>query len=287
MSNTAVATYEPYPFADEADVAIHTRLAADAAGATKMDRPEWSGVHPLTGDVYVTLTNNAHRGGVGKYPPDPANPRFYTDPQGTSGNVNGHIIRIKETDADASATTFHWDIYLFGARADSDEAGVNLSGLVEENDFSSPDGLFFSQAHKGLMWILTDDDAYTDTTNCMMLSAVPGAHGDGGRCTLTNRAVPIVGGDQRVETYVGKAATTSTLKRFLVGPKGCEITGITETPDGKTLFVNIQHPGEETLTSDIATPANYQSHWPSSDGLSRPRSSTLVITKKGGGIVGS
>jgi secreted PhoX family phosphatase len=71
-----------------------------------------------------------------------------------------------------------------------------------------------------------------------------------------------------------------------VGPKGCEITGITETPDGKTIFVNIQHPGENTADADIATPANYESHWPATDGTARPRSATIVITKNDGGVVG-
>lgn len=122
----------------------------------------------------------------------------------------------------------------------------------------------------------------------MMLAAVPGTHGDGGSYSITNTAVPTNGGtDQVVATYVGKDATAATLKRFLVGPKGCEITGITETPDGKTIFVNIQHPGENTADADIATPANYESHWPAGDATSRPRSSTIVITKNDGGIVGA
>ncbi len=49
-----------------------------------------------------------------------------------------------------------------------------------------------------------------------------------------------------VTTYVGKNGGEQKLRRFLVGPKECEITGIAETPDGKALFVNIQHPGEST-----------------------------------------
>jgi secreted PhoX family phosphatase len=65
-----------------------------------------------------------------------------------------------------------------------------------------------------------------------------------------------------VDTYVGKAPTADTLKRFLVGPKDCEITGIAETPDGKALFVNIQHPGEGTKMADIGDPAKYTSQWP-------------------------
>ena len=72
-------------------------------------------------------------------------------------------------------------------------------------------------------------------------------------------------------TFVGKAPGAEGLKRFLVGPKGCEVTGIAESGDGRTLFVNIQHPGEETSADAIADPSKFQSHWP--DGSSaRPRS---------------
>lgn len=37
---------------------------------------------------------------------------------------------------------------------------------------------------------------------------------------------------------------TGELKRFLTGPLGCEVTGIAATPDFRTLFINIQHPGK-------------------------------------------
>jgi secreted PhoX family phosphatase len=137
------------------------------------------------------------------------------------------------------------------------------------------------------MWLETDDGAYTDVTNCMLLAALPGQQGDGGQATVTSKAVPSNGGaDQTVTTHVGKKATTATLRRFLVGPKGCEITGVAETPDGKALFINIQHPGEDTPAADIATPTNYQSHWPEG-GSARPRSATIVITKNDGGLVGA
>ena len=77
---------------------------------------------------------------------------------------------------------------------------------------------------------------------------------------------------------------------FLVGPKGCELTGITETPDGKALFVNIQHPGETTAAANIGDVSKYTSQWPANAGYGagkRPRSATLVITKNDGGRIGS
>jgi secreted PhoX family phosphatase len=87
-----------------------------------------------------------------------------------------------------------------------------------------------------------------------------------------------------VTTIVG-APLGEKLARFLVGPSQCEITGITETPDGRTLFVNIQHPGEETKPGDIGNPSAFTSHWPDG-GMARPRSATVVITRNNGGVIG-
>jgi hypothetical protein len=304
ITNAAIAGYATYDFADQGDVLINARLAADAVGATKMDRPEWCASHPGTGDVYFTLTNNSNR----KLAPtgsqqgvDAANPRSYSDgsnggAQGNPGNINGHIIRIAETGGLAAATGFRWDVYLFGAQAQRDAnsaltdaqyaALVNLSSLTDDQDFSSPDGLAFSKS-TGICWIQTDDGAYTDRTNCMMLAGIPGQVGDGAKKTLD------YGGGSTVDTWQGKAPTANTLKRFLVGPKDCEITGLAETPDGKTLFVNIQHPGETIRQADLADPSKYLSHWPGNAGYgaggatARPRSATVVITKNDGGRIGS
>ncbi len=272
-----------YRFADQADVLINARLAADALGATKMDRPEWGAVNPGNGEVYMTLTYNPSRA-LDKV--DAANPRFYNDPrQGIAqkGNANGHIIRWAELDSKGSATQFRWDVFLFGARSTADRDNINLSGLSADNDFSSPDGLWF--ARSGLLWVETDDHAYRDATNCMLLAAIPGTVGDGARREVVNADN---GRESRVTTYVGAAPGDERLRRFLVGPVDCEITGITETPDGRALFVNIQHPGETTNDKgfDIANPSTYLSHWPGG-GLSRPRSATIVITRDDGGPIGA
>jgi secreted PhoX family phosphatase len=294
MANPTVAGYAAYPFADAADVCVNARLAADAVGATKMDRPEWCGVNPRNGEVYFTLTNNSNRRveptGSSQLAPDAANPRAYTDMKGTtaqSGNPNGHLLRIKEGSGGNAATTFTWDIYLFAAEAGADKGMVNLSALTADQDMSSPDGLVFSPA-TGICWIQTDDGAYTDVSNCMMLAAIPGQVGDGGKKTLAYAKA--AGGTLNVDTQVGKPATPDTLKRFLVGPAGCEITGLCESPDGKAMFVNIQHPGETTAQANLADPAKYTSQWPTNAGYGpgkRPRSATIVITKNDGGRIGS
>lgn len=282
-SNGITPSYPAYAFADQADVLVNARLAADAAGATKMDRPEWGAVHPKNGEVYFTLTNNA----AAQRPitaVDAANPRFYNDKRITGadqkGNPNGHIIRFAEDGGFADALSFTWDVFLFGARASADPANVNISGLTDANDFSSPDGLWFSRANPGLLWIQTDDGAYTDVTNCMLLAAIPGRVGDGEERLITN-----VDGaaSSSVTTYVGETLGEKKLRRFLVGPKECEITGITETPDGKTLFVNVQHPGESTVPN--FSTGEFGSHWPGG-GSSRPRSATIVITRDDGGEIG-
>ncbi len=297
FTNPIVAAITTYPFADQADVSVHSRIAADALGATKMDRPEWCGVNPSNGEIYFTLTNNSNRrvepaAGGAQLAPDSANPRVYTDIRGAStsqvGNPNGHILRMKEGAAGSAATAFTWDVYLFGAESSASPGAVNLSSLTAEQDFSSPDGLVFSP-YTGICWVQTDDGAYTDVTNCMMLAALPGQVGDGKKLTLS---YPRTAGAATlaVDTYVGKLPTADTLKRFLVGPVGCEITGLCETPDGKAMFINIQHPGENTAQAVIADPTRYTSQWPSNAGYGagkRPRSATIVITKNDGGRIGS
>jgi len=263
-----------YPFTSQAAVVVHTRLAADSVGATKMDRPEWTAVSPKTGEIYLTLTNNRDRGTV-VIPVDAANPRNYTDENKAgvkrTGNPHGHIIRWKEAADDHTATTFTWDVYVFAAEEDADKTKINVSGLTAGNDMSSPDGLWFDP--RGLLWIQTDDGAYTDVTNCMMLAAVAGKVGDGGKTMIDTQ-----------ETFKGKNPTEENLRRFLVGPKECEITGVTMTPDSKAIFVNIQHPGENgnlaTMTShwpDVANPTQVNANT-----AARPRSATIVIYRKDG-----
>lgn len=243
-------------FADQAQVLIRTRQAADQVGATKMDRPEWIAVHPKSGEVYVSLTNNVKRGTSEVPGLNAANPR--------ADNVFGHIVRWREAPAkgrhDAGSLDFEWDIFLLAGDPQHPEA--SRRGNIKGDAFGSPDGLWFDAA--GRLWIQTD--VSTSVLN----------QGDYAR----------LGNNQMLVADVA----TGQVKRFLTGPKGCEITGITSTPDGRTLFVNIQHPGEPASERSEPAKATAISHWPHSQfpetPAGRPRSGTVVIRREDGGVVG-
>jgi uncharacterized protein len=235
-------------FASQADVLTFTRLAGDRVGATKMDRPEWVAVHPQTREVYVTLTNNTTRGTTGGAV-DAANPR--------ANNVFGHIVRWRETGDDPTATTFRWSIFVLAG--DPRNADAAKRGNIKGDAFGSPDGLWFDA--RGVLWIQTDVSTsalnagdYANLGNNQMLAADP---------------------------------STGEIRRFLTGPRGCELTGVVTTPDGTTMFVSIQHPGEPGSGDNNPSNAAAISSWPDGPGISRPRSATIAIRRTDGGVVGS
>ena len=231
-------------FADQADVMVHARFAGDQVGATKMDRPEWIVIHPKTGEVYASLTYNKERGAIGKPGKDAANPR--------DNNMFGQIIRWREASSNAASTTFNWDLFVIvGDPAHPDPV---QRGNGKGDAFACPDTLRF--APDGTLWICTDLGGYP---------------GRGGYINFGNNQLLAVDG------------TSGHVRRFLTGPRGCEITGLTFTPDGKTAFLNIQHPGEFTEARDKDPISN----WPSGKAGALPRSATIVITKDGGGLIGS
>ncbi len=307
ITNPTIANATNFPFGNQADVCLNTRLAADAVGATRMDRPEWGAINPLNNEVYFTLTEN-NSGNRPLANIDAANPRLYADARDATtsttaatntGNPFGHILRLR--DANTAATTFTWDVYLFGAQADADPSRVNLSGLSTANDFARADGLWFSEA-TGICWVQTDDSgAFLDQTNCMMLAALPGQVGDGvalaAQAASTAASGSTPAGAALAATRRGAQVTSSTLRRFLVGPRDQEITGVTETPDGRTMFVNVQHPGEDTPATNVAANAgDFNSYWPRGERApgsaalatgARPQSATVVITKNDGGRIGT
>ncbi len=235
-------------FADQGEVLIKARQASDALGATKMDRPEWLAIDPKNGWVYCSLTNNAARGTLGMPGPDPANPR--------AQNVMGQIIRWQE-DGDFDGTGFRWNhLVLAGDPANERaEARGNVSG----DAFGCPDGLSFDA--RGVLWIDTDMG--------------PGAMHKGELARLGNNQM------------LACDVTTGEVRRFLVGPVGCEVTGGAFTPDGTTLFVNIQHPGESAGDSGDPTQPRRSSNWPDFAPGGRPRSATVVVRRRDGGVIGA
>ena len=215
---------------------VYTRMAADQVGATKMDRPEWLAVHPVTQDIYVTLTNNDRRGGEGQPGVDPANPR--------ATNVYGHILKWRELGGDPAATKFRWELFALGG---------------EEKGFGSPDGLWFDP--RGVLWIQTD-------VSTSVLHRGPYAK---------------LGNNQMLAADV----TTGEIRRFLTGPAGCEVTGIAMSPDGRTMFANIQHPGEPASERSDPDAPRAVSNWPDQNPAGRPRSATLAIRRDDGGLIGT
>jgi secreted PhoX family phosphatase len=132
-----------------ADVLTFTRLAGDAVGATKMDRPEDVEPSLLTGKVYVALTNNTNRG-VGTNPKaDEANPR--------NANKHGHILEVVEDRGDNAAETFTWSLPI--VCGDPADASTYFAGYdkTKVSPISCPDNVAFDGA--GNLWISTDGNA--------------------------------------------------------------------------------------------------------------------------------
>ncbi|WP_248803930.1 PhoX family protein [Pseudomonas sp. MWU13-2100] len=226
-------------FASQAEVLIHARLAASVVKATRMDRPEWIVVSPIDGQVYCTLTNNSKRGDEGM-PTGGPNPR--------EKNVYGQILRWQAAGNDHGTDTFGWDLFVVAGNpaAHPGTAKAGSANITPQNMFNSPDGLGFDKA--GRLWILSDGDYsnagdFAGMGNNQMLCADP---------------------------------ASGEIRRFMVGPVGCEVTGISFSPDQKTLFVGIQHPGE-------AGNSTFPEHLPNG----KPRSSVMAIRRDDGGIIGA
>lgn len=235
-------TPEATGMASKAEICIFTRQAASAVGATTMDRPEWIASHPSKAESYCCLTNNKNRGiktnaGGDEQPVGGPNPR--------AENPYGQIVRWRAAGGDHAAAAFEWDLFVMaGNPTVHDDAYAGSENITAYNMFNSPDGLMFDS--QGGLWIQTDGN-YSD------------AKGFAG-----------MGNNQMLfaDTETGE------IKRFLVGPKECEVTGITWTPDRKTMLVGIQHPGEKG-----------GSHWPEG-GNAVPRSSIIAIRREDGGPIG-
>jgi uncharacterized protein len=230
-------------WADQADVLIRTRQAADAVGATRLHRPEWVSVHPKTEEVYVTLTNGSGNSSAINSGRDP--------------NPYGHIVKFKEARNDDTA--FSWDIFMLAG-----DPAYDPSVPLDQSVFGSPDGIWVDP--DGRVWIQTDISNSSQN--------------------LASRGYDHIGNNQ----MLAADPESGDVRRFLTGPRGCEITGVCTTPDQRTMFINVQHPGESTTywnnLNGAPTPANPTtvSSWPFGG---RPRSATVVIRKLDGGKIGT
>ena len=244
-------------FNSQADVLIETRRAADLVGATPMDRPEDVEANPKTGTVYVMLTNNSRRTAAAdanaRQRINAVNPR--------PNNRYGHVLAMTPPGAphkpDHAATTFTWTIPILCGDPANAESGAKYGvGTTADGVFAAPDNVAFDS--KGRMWITTDQgDNWTK---------------------LSKAADGVFAMD--VE---GPAAYVP--KRFFTVPIGAEMCGPCFTPDGRSLFVAVQHPGTDGVeNSNFDTPAT---RWPDfKDGVP-PRPSVVAITKRSGGVIGS
>jgi secreted PhoX family phosphatase len=227
-------------FASQADVLINARLAADLLKPTPMDRPEDIEANPVTGRVYVMLTNNTRRT---EQQINRANPM--------ARNAHGHVIEIAPKDGDHAATEAAWSIFIVGGRPGIDPGARYHRATSENGWLSCVDNCTFDS--KGRIWIATD-----------------------GAPTAAGIADGLYGADT---VGYGKGLT----RCFFQAPTGAEVCGPILTPDDGTLFLAIQHPGEDA-GSTFEKPST---RWPDfKDGMP-PRPSVIAITKKGGGPIGS
>ncbi|MDQ3389339.1 MAG: DUF839 domain-containing protein, partial [Gemmatimonadota bacterium] len=151
------------------------------------------------------------------------------------GNFHGQIVRLKEEENRAEATAFEWDFFAVGG---------------PQSGFSSPDNLIFDPY--GNLWMVTD-----------ITSSRVGEPGS------------IYGfqGNNSMFFFATEGPDAGKAVHFASGPIDCELTGPFWTPDGKTLFLAVQHPGEESESLDALT-----SHWPAEDGRSVPRPGVVAVT---------
>lgn len=226
-------------FPDQASVLVYAREAATIVGATTMDRPEWVAVHPDNKTAFCTLTNNKYRGKKDNQPVAGPNPR--------ANNKYGQIVRWTPNNGDHTSANFSWDLFLIaGNPSVHKDLYAGSANINHENMFNSPDGLGFDPS--GRLWILTDgkysnEGDFAGMGNNQMLCADP----DSGE-----------------------------IRRFATGPIACEITGLAFSPDQRTMFVGVQHPGEK----------NNPSHFPAG-GNSKPRSTIMAVRRTDGGIIGA
>lgn len=198
-------------FKNQTEVLIRTREAAKLLGATELNRPEDIEIDPITGNIFVSLTNNKDK-----------------------NDFHGSILKIEETNGNFDALTFKASTYIAGG---------------EENGFSCPDNLAFDLS--GNLWMTSD------------MSGGSMNKKDKPYMPFKNNSLFVI---PRYGENAGKVL------RIASAPKDAELTGPWFSPDGKTLFLSVQHPGEQT--KDLKNPT---SKWPF-DEDNIPKPAVVAIT---------
>ncbi len=229
-------------FHGQADVLIETRRSADLLGATPMDRPEDVETNPVNGRTYVICTNNTIRG---RSRTNPANPR--------ARNRHGHIIElippVADGQADHTARTYRWEFFLLaGDPAKPRDRAMYLADISANGWLSAPDNCTFDS--QGRIWIATDGQPGSGFADSLYAADTAGPGRGLTRC-------------------------------FFNAPRGAEICGPAFTPDDRTLFLSIQHPGAGSTFDDPST------RWPDFRPGMPPRPSVVAITRDDGGVIGS
>ncbi len=230
-------------FRSQADVLIETRRAADLLGATPMDRPEDVETNPVTGVVYVMLTNNTKRKDDQV---DAVNPR--------AKNKHGHVVEMIPPGArgkrDHTAEVYTWDVMIkAGNPTEAKDEALYAEGVSGDGWLSCPDNCAFDS--KGRLWIATDGAPKAGFADGVWATDVEGA---------------------------GRAVT----RHFLRTPVGAELCGPFFTPDDRSFFCAVQHPGDEKGAT-FASPAT---RWPDFDAALPTRPSVVVVTRKDGKAIG-
>lgn len=221
-----------------AEIAIFSRIAASKVGATTMDRPEWVAVNPRAVEGYCCLTNNRNRG---IKPNAGGDDTSANGPNPREANNFGQIVRWRPSGDTHASNTFEWDLYVMAGNPDTQEGAYKGSSNINAgNMFNSPDGMQFDTT--GIMWIQTDgndsnEGDFAGMGNNQMLAGDP---------------------------------VTGEIRRFLTGPNGSEVTGLTWSADRRTMFVGIQHP---------------DAPFPDGEGA-LPRSSIVAVKRTDGAMVG-
>ncbi len=238
-------------FASQADICIRTRQAADAVGATPMDRPEDVEPNLKTGKVYVMLTNNSKRK---PDQVDAANPR--------AKNSFGHIVEITPAEGDHAATTAKWEILIKAGDPRVAKVGAMYHPATSENGwFASPDNCAVD--NQGRLRVTTDQGRNWGKTQTA----------DGVYAVETE-------GEMRGHS-----------KMFFRTPIGAEMCGPVFTPDDRTLFLAVQHPAADGTKDykDFERASTFEdpaTRWPDFDDGMPVRPSVVVVTKKDGGVIG-